>query len=101
MLGRIKISPASCKTIARLADPSPHRLQVGLLGPNGAGKSTTFNITVGRERPTQGCVMLNGRDITPLSLDARARLGVGYLTQVSKRNMTRVAIGSLITEDLR
>ncbi|GAQ88722.1 lipopolysaccharide export system ATP-binding protein [Klebsormidium nitens] len=54
---------------------------VGLLGPNGAGKSTTFNITVGRERPSQGCVLLNGRDITALPLAARARLGVGYLTQ--------------------
>jgi ABC-type branched-subunit amino acid transport system ATPase component len=93
------------KINCRLADPFPHRLQVGLLGPNGAGKSTTFNITVGRERPTQGCVMLNGQDITPLSLDARARLGVGYLTQVStltqKQIQTRPVTSSYLTQAQR
>lgn len=56
---------------------------VGLLGPNGAGKSTIFNMIVGRESPSEGSVFLGDTDITKLSLQRRARLGVGYMTQVS------------------
>ena len=54
---------------------------VGLLGPNGAGKTTTFYITTGLVKPNQGKVWLNDRDITPLALNQRAHLGIGYLTQ--------------------
>ena len=54
---------------------------VGLLGPNGAGKTTTFYITTGLIKPNEGRVWLKDRDITPLSLHQRARLGIGYLTQ--------------------
>jgi lipopolysaccharide export system ATP-binding protein len=54
---------------------------VGLLGPNGAGKTTSFYMIVGLVRPDGGRVILDGRDITRLSLDRRARLGVGYLPQ--------------------
>jgi lipopolysaccharide export system ATP-binding protein len=54
---------------------------VGLLGPNGAGKTTTFYIATGLERPDQGKVWLDERDITDLPMYERARLGVGYLAQ--------------------
>jgi len=54
---------------------------VGLLGPNGAGKTTTFYIATGLEKPCQGQVWLGSRDITPLPLHQRARLGIGYLAQ--------------------
>jgi lipopolysaccharide export system ATP-binding protein len=54
---------------------------VGLLGPNGAGKTTTFNMVVGGVVPDAGHVTYEGRDITPLPMHQRARLGVGYLTQ--------------------
>jgi lipopolysaccharide export system ATP-binding protein len=54
---------------------------VGLLGPNGAGKTTTFYMAVGLEKPTNGRVWLDDRDITRLSIHQRARLGVGYLAQ--------------------
>lgn len=54
---------------------------VGLLGPNGAGKTTTFYIATGIERPNQGRVWLDERDITPLPLQDRARMGIGYLAQ--------------------
>lgn len=63
---------------------------VGLLGPNGAGKTTTFYMATGLVRPNQGKVWLNDRDITALSLDQRAKLGIGYLTQQASifRNLT-------------
>ncbi|HIK56452.1 MAG TPA: LPS export ABC transporter ATP-binding protein [Synechococcales cyanobacterium M55_K2018_004] len=54
---------------------------VGLLGPNGAGKTTTFYMATGIEKPDQGRVWLNEQDITPLSIQERARLGIGYLAQ--------------------
>jgi lipopolysaccharide export system ATP-binding protein len=54
---------------------------VGLLGPNGAGKTTTFYIATGLEKPNQGTVWLNDRDITELAMHERAKLGIGYLAQ--------------------
>lgn len=54
---------------------------VGLLGPNGAGKTTTFYIATGLEKPDQGQVWLDSREITNLPMHKRARLGIGYLAQ--------------------
>ncbi len=54
---------------------------VGLLGPNGAGKTTCFYAVVGLVRPDGGQITLNERDLTPLPMHARARLGIGYLPQ--------------------
>ena len=54
---------------------------VGLLGPNGAGKTTAFYMIVGLVRADGGSIQLDGRDITRLSIDQRARLGLGYLPQ--------------------
>jgi lipopolysaccharide export system ATP-binding protein len=54
---------------------------VGLLGPNGAGKTTTFNMVVGIVRPDEGEVKFRDQEITRLPMHARARLGIGYLTQ--------------------
>ena len=54
---------------------------VGLLGPNGAGKTTCFYMIVGMIAADRGRIELDGRDITPLSMSDRARLGIGYLPQ--------------------
>lgn len=54
---------------------------VGLLGANGAGKSTTFRMVVGLLKPEAGAINFRDRDITRLPMDARARLGMGYLAQ--------------------
>ena len=54
---------------------------VGLMGPNGAGKTTTFNLAVGNLKPDKGEVLMNGKNITNLTLPIRSRLGLGYLTQ--------------------
>jgi len=63
---------------------------VGLMGPNGAGKTTTFNVAVGNIKPDKGEVLMNGENITNLSLPIRSRLGLGYLTQEPSifRNLT-------------
>ena len=56
---------------------------VGLLGPNGAGKTTTFYMICGLTAASDGKVLLDGEEITGLTLSARARLGIGYLPQES------------------
>lgn len=54
---------------------------VGLLGPNGAGKTTTFYMIVGLVKNDVGTIRLNKDDITKLSIDQRAKKGIGYLPQ--------------------
>ena len=54
---------------------------VGLLGPNGAGKTTCFYMIVGLIPCDKGSIKLVDRKITSLPLNARARLGIGYLPQ--------------------
>lgn len=47
-------------------------------GPNGGGKTTLAKIIMGLVQPTSGRIVYNGRDITPLSITDRARLGISY-----------------------
>ena len=54
---------------------------IGLLGPNGAGKTTTFYMITGMVKVTSGNIILDDQDITNMSMDKRARLGLGYLAQ--------------------
>lgn len=56
---------------------------IGLLGPNGAGKTTTFYMICGIIEPSSGTTLLDGKDITRLTLSQRARVGIGYLPQES------------------
>ena len=54
---------------------------VGLLGPNGAGKTTSFYMIVGLIKSDRGSIMLDQQEISFLSMDARARKGIGYIPQ--------------------
>ena len=47
-------------------------------GPNGGGKTTLAKIIMGLVQPTSGRILYNGRDVTPLSITERARLGISY-----------------------
>ena len=56
---------------------------VGLLGPNGAGKTTSFYMIVGLIKGERGTICLGEKNITELSIDERAKAGLGYLPQES------------------
>ena len=55
---------------------------LGLIGPNGAGKSTFFNCLTGDLSPTSGRCMFEGHDITRLTPERRAALGIARTFQV-------------------
>jgi branched-chain amino acid transport system ATP-binding protein len=55
---------------------------LGLIGPNGAGKSTFFNCLTGDLAATSGKVLFEGHDITALTPEARAQLGLARTFQV-------------------
>ena len=54
---------------------------IAITGPNGSGKSTICKIIMGIERPDSGQVILNGEDITNLSIDERARKQISFAFQ--------------------
>ena len=52
-----------------------------IIGPNGAGKTSIVNCISGRYKPTEGQLFYRGKDITGLSPNARATLGIGRTFQ--------------------
>ena len=54
---------------------------VGLIGPNGAGKSTLVNVLSGFDRPTEGVVELEGRNVTRWPAHRRGRAGLARTFQ--------------------
>jgi branched-chain amino acid transport system ATP-binding protein len=72
---------------------------LALLGRNGTGKTTLINSIVGVTRRFAGRILLEGRDVTKLRADQRARAGIGWVPQernifaslTVEENMTAVA----------
>jgi branched-chain amino acid transport system ATP-binding protein len=55
---------------------------LGLIGPNGAGKSTFFNCLTGDLAPSSGTIHFEGRDVTRMTPEDRAALGIARTFQV-------------------
>jgi branched-chain amino acid transport system ATP-binding protein len=52
-----------------------------IIGPNGAGKTSMLNCISGRYSPNEGRILFQGREITKLSPNHRAGLGIGRTFQ--------------------
>jgi ABC-type branched-subunit amino acid transport system ATPase component len=61
-----------------------------IVGPNGAGKTTLFNLITGVFHPEEGSIRFRGQDITHITPNHAARLGIGRTFQIVKplRNLT-------------
>ena len=78
---------------------------VVITGPNGSGKSTIAKIIMGIEKPDEGQVIFNGKDITNKTIEQRAKLGFGFAFQqpvkfkgITVYDLMRVACGKEITK---
>ena len=77
---------------------------VVVTGPNGGGKSTLAKIIAGIIKPSSGKIILDGEDITELSVTERARKGISFAFQqpvrfkgLTVKDMIRLAAGKEIT----
>ena len=77
-----------------------------ITGPNGGGKSTLAKMIAGIIRPTEGRILLDGEDITELSITDRAKKGISFAFQQPVRfkgitvlDLIRLASGEKVSVD--
>lgn len=75
-----------------------------ITGPNGSGKSTLAKIIMGINKPTSGTILLDGEDITNLSITERSKMGISFAFQqpvkfkgITVKRMIELATGSEIS----
>ena len=73
---------------------------VAITGPNGGGKSTLAKVIAGIYQPTEGTILLDGVDITNMSITNRAKEGISFAFQqpvrfkgLKVRDLLRLAAG--------
>ena len=52
-----------------------------ITGPNGSGKSTLAKIIMGINKQDEGQIFLNGKEISNMSINERAKLGISFAFQ--------------------
>lgn len=77
---------------------------VVITGPNGSGKSTLAKIIAGIIAPTSGQIVLDGEDITSMSITDRAKAGISFAFQqpvrfkgITVKDLINLAAGRKIT----
>lgn len=77
---------------------------LAIVGPNGAGKSTLLKLIVGLERPTNGSITFDGRQITGHPTHTVSRLGIAMVQQTprvfpSMSVMENATLGAIFGSD--
>ena len=77
-----------------------------ITGPNGGGKTTLAKLIMGLAAPTGGQILLDGEDITGLSITDRAKRGISYSFQQPPRfkgmkvsDLLTIAAGKPLSHD--
>ena len=77
---------------------------VAVTGPKGSGKSTMAKLIAGIYTPTSGQILLDGEDITALSISERANKGVSFAFQqpvrfkgITVKDLISIASGKKIS----
>lgn len=77
---------------------------VAITGPNGGGKSTMAKLIAGIIKPTSGQILLDGVDITDVSITDRAKMGISFAFQqpvrfkgITVKDLITLAAGKKIT----
>jgi len=104
-LDRLKAGYGEAVVLAEISLRLDYGQSLALLGRNGMGKTTLINSIVGVTRYRSGAIRLDGRDITKLPPERRARAGVGWVPQERNifrsltvhENLTAVALPGLWT----
>jgi len=92
------------KAVSDVSFSVPEGQVLGVIGPNGAGKSTFINLVTGHIKPSEGRVLIDGKDLTGVRPWVIAKARVARTFQIVKpfRGMSvreNVAIGILYGPD--
>lgn len=99
----VSVSFEGLRALSNVSLDVPRQKVTGLIGPNGAGKTTLVNVLTGFQAPTDGRVLLDGREIGGTPPHRIRRLGVartfqsgrlfGDLAVIDNLEVTGVGLG--------
>lgn len=98
-------APDGKQIIKNLSLTVPDGKLVAITGPNGSGKTTLAKIIAGIEKPSQGRIIFNDKDITDLDVTERAKSGISFAFQqpvkfkgITVRRLIETAAGKTLNE---